>query len=646
MHVPRLPRAIGGLAVALVVALVVPAAAGAQQGSRSVNWQRFDVDLVIQPNGSLVVTETQTIQFNGTFQAGYRIVPLDRTTGVSDVTVAEIVADRTIPYTAGGGTRANTYSSSIGPAGLTIDWSFPPTTNSARTFVLRYVVSGALRIYDNGDQLQWRAIYATDRDGPIAISSVTVRLPADVSAADLQTAWYELPAGPRIGALPTAGVGTQIDSRTVRFATGARAPRIGAEVRVQFPHGLVEVSAPAWQVEADRTDALVQSVAPIGNFLALLLTVAILATGAAFLILQWRSHGRDPSVGSVPPRLQQPPSDLSAPLAGTLVDEFAGRREAVAALVDLAERGVVRLKDEQNPTLVGSHTDVRITLDAPLDDSRLRGYERELLSGLFGPRPSVPAEVLLSEARQQFQATIPRIQDQLYHAVSQAGLFVRNPETTRRIWLAVGFTLLGAGVVVAVAAGALLGRIIGLAWLPGLAIGLIGGAAAALAVGMPRRTQTGALEGAKWRAFGAYLKEASRSNSPGAALPAGYLPYAVAFGVDEAYVRHLESVGTPPPRWYSAGPWPTGPGGVVILPGTWPGSHGSNGRMHGDQPRHDGGGGVAAPPAPDPQGWSDALAGLLNAASQAMAHGGGSGGWSGGGFGGGGGGGGGSGGFR
>jgi hypothetical protein len=129
-------------------------------------------------------------------------------------------------------------------------------------------------------------------------------------------------------------------------------------------------------------------------------------------------------------------------------------------------------------------------------------------------------------------------------------------------------------------------------------------------------------------------------------LPPQYLPYAVAFGVDQSFVRHLESVGTPPPRWLDQGGWSRGPGGVVILPGGWyggtPVGHGPGGLPRSDP----GGGGIGAPSMPNPQGWSDVLAGLLTAASEAMAHGGGSGGWSGGGFGGGGGGGGGSGGFR
>jgi uncharacterized membrane protein YgcG len=153
---------------------------------------------------------------------------------------------------------------------------------------------------------------------------------------------------------------------------------------------------------------------------------------------------------------------------------------------------------------------------------------------------------------------------------------------------------------------------------------------------MPRRTRQGALEAAKWRAFAAHLHD-----NPAIAPPSHYLPYAVAFGIDQSYVHHLENIGSPPPAWYGR----TGPGGVVFVPGGFYGGPWIGPRSHdGTAPQSPGG--IAAPPAPNPQGWSDALAALLNAASEAMAHGGGSGGWSGGGFGGGGGGGGGSGGFR
>jgi uncharacterized membrane protein YgcG len=214
------------------------------------------------------------------------------------------------------------------------------------------------------------------------------------------------------------------------------------------------------------------------------------------------------------------------------------------------------------------------------------------------------------------------------------------------VWWAVGSVMILAGVALAVGVMVALAGAVPLGWLPGTALLVLGVAVVLVASAMPRRTPRGALEAARWRAFRTHLKRVSQSDTPETALHARYLAYAVAFGVDQSFVRHMESVGTPAPRWY--GQAPRGPGGVVFLPGgwyggPWMGPHGGHMDARGAPSAP---GGVATAEAPNPQGWSDALAALLNAASEAMAHGGGSGGWSGGGFGGGGGGGGGSGGFR
>src|SRR5579859_1452680 len=279
-------------AFAIVLLLVLASLAAtlpvlAQGTARSVAWQRFDVDLAVQSDGSVRVTETQAISFSGTYQQGYRLVPLDRTTGARDVSVAEIINGRSVPY-ARGTDQPNRYSSSIGTNGLQIDWWFAPTTNTVRTFEVGYLVTGGVRIYNTDDKLQWRAVYA-DRDGAIASSNVTVHLPEDVSASALKSAWYEFPANGAIGALPAVADGTQLDPRTVQFALRQLPARQGAEVRVQFPHGAIAGSAPAWQAQADRADWLVQTVAPIGDFVSLLLTLGVLAGGGVFLFFLWFS---------------------------------------------------------------------------------------------------------------------------------------------------------------------------------------------------------------------------------------------------------------------------------------------------------------------------------------------------------------------
>ena len=614
-------RALRIVGLFLVLTLGTSLSAAAQAGGRSIAWERFDVDLTIQSDGSVNVVETQAIHFNGTYQQGYRLVPLDRTTGASGIAVAELANDQSIPYRSGSGQRPNTYSSTVSSGGLQIDWWFPPTTNATRTFVLRYTVAGALRLYDAGDQLQWRAIYA-DRDGSIASSTITIHLASDVDAADLRSAWYRYSGTGAIGALPPVANGTQLDTRTVQFGPGPLGSGQGAEVRVQFPHGAINASPPAWQAGADRADWLQQSAGPIGNFLALLLTLGILAGGGIFLFFAWYSNGRDPAVGSVPLRLESPPSTIPAPVAGALLHEGGTQQEAVATLVDLADRGVVRIAEEANENM-------RLTLVMPLPEAELRGYERVLLTAIFGSAPKPQAEVLLSTVKARFQASIPVIDGELTEAVTREGWFARNPAVTRRRWRTVGVLALIGGAILAFGAGMALTFAVQLAALPGVALVLFGGVMLWVAGRMPRKTPAGALEAAKWRAFAAHLRDVVHGG--GGALPAHFLPYATAFGIDRAFLEHMERVGTAPPAWY----------GPVFIPGPW--SYGG----FGGPPHRDGpGGGVAAPPAPNPQGWSDVLAALLNAASEAMTHGGGSGGWSGGGFGGGGGGGGGSGGFR
>jgi hypothetical protein len=607
-------------ASAIGLFIVTAGTALGQASQPAVAWQRYDVDIAVQTNGSLTIAETQAIAFGGTLQHGFRVIPLERTTGITDVSVAERVGDREQVYAAGSD-RPGTFSSARVSDGLGIDWWFQPASNTTRTFVVRYVAHDAVRQYTGGDQVQWKAVYA-DRGGPVQAGSVTVHLPVDIDPA-MPAAMYlfnERGTPPR-----ETGTAQRVDARTLRFALGSLPSETGAEVRVQFPHGSVTASVPAWQAEADRADWVQQSLAPIATFLALLLTLSIVVGGGIGLFMLWYSRGREPSIGPTPPLLEQPPSDLPAPLVGTLVDGSADLQDAVATLVDLGEQGVLTLQEEQGPP-----SDVRVTLRRSIDDPALRPFERTLLTALFGHDAS-GGEILLSTARSRFAAVVPELEQRLHLAVADAGLFVENPERVRRRYMAIGAVVLVAGLGFGIVAAGLFGWVVGAVWLPGFSLALVGGGFMWLAQAMPRRSPRGALEAARWRAFRAHLADESRHG----AVDPHHLAYAVAFGLDRTFLRRLEQTGAPAPGWY-------GPGPVVIMPGGW----------YGGPRRHEGpvagpsGPTIAMPPTPSPQGWSDALAGLLTVASAAMAHGGGSGHWSGGGWGGGGGGGGGRGGFN
>jgi hypothetical protein len=597
----------------------------AQSTARSVTWQRLDADLVVQTDGSLNATETQTIAFQGAYHEVFRVIALDRTSGITDISVFEM-------NSAGQSTPLQ-FTTSTDSSGLTITWQFQTVTDDARTFVLRYTAHDATRVYAAGDQVDWNAIYA-NRPGPVQSSTVTMHLPSDVPQGALISALYTLPQG----RLPQqVGTATLVDPRTLRFDVGSLPASTGAEVRAQVPQQVLpQAVAPAWQAAADRADWIQQNVAPIADFLVLLLSASIVAGGGLLVMLLWYSRVRDPAVGPAPPMLEQRPSELPAPLAGTLVDGVADLQDVVAILLDLARTGVISLKEEHTP----EGSDVRVALHRSSLDPSLQRYERVLLVALFGEHTD-HGDLLLSRARIRFVSAVPILEERLYDAVVNEGLFAANPLRERRRFARIGWIAAVVGVALALLASFAIGAISALAWLPGLLVVILGIGIVWLSRKMPRRTQRGALEAARWRAFRTHLLQQPEVQHDG--LDGADLAYAVALGADRQFLHRLESSGSPPPAWYGGGR--PGGGPIVFVPGGWYGGPGWRGGSGYGSPMPTGtigaptGGGMG-----NPQGWSDALADLLNAASGALSHGGGSGPWSGGGWGGGGGGGGGSGG--
>jgi hypothetical protein len=593
----------------------------ARAQDRSVVAERYDVDVTVLDGGALDVVERLTLDFSGgAFRHGYRDIPLGRVEGIRDVQVGEPGR----PYQ-WGSDRPETFDTTQRGEVLRIDWWFPPTRDNSRTFEISYRAESALRVYPDGDQVYWQAIGA-DHGYPVQQARVQVHLPADVSADQLKMAAY--PERQRVAS-------RQLDPRTVAFETSNLRPETGLVVRVQFPHGLVAAQPPRWQAEADRDDFLAQTVRPALNFVFLVLGLLIPAAGLASLALLWRTRGRDPDLAPGAPTVSAPPSDLPAPLAGTLLDQQADVQDAVATLVDLGNRGVLRMTQIEEPTWMGPARDYEIErLQA--GDAGLREHERLLLLTLLGEGD----RVRLSEARGTFAAAIPGIQAALHKEVAQEGLFVENPEVVRTRYRQVGILLAVAGAVGAIFVGGWLAPYTDLGWLPFAGLLLLGGGLLWLAPHMPQRTRAGALAAQRWAAFRRYLTGLATGRDAAQADEfERYLPYAVAFGLDRAWMERFAAAGAPAPGWYQGGGpvivgtpgwYPWGWGGGYHGGSPWDGGHagpssGSNWGQAGTAP-----GGF--PGFGGPQEASDSLADMLGRASDVFSSGGDSG-WSGGGFG-------------
>ena len=123
-------RLIGVLLVLVLALSMVPTVSASNQASLA--WNRYDVDVVVNTNGTLTVTEVQTIAFTGgqSFHKGFAVIPQARGS-IGDVKVWE----GTQNYTSSFSNQPYTFETSTNDNGdLEITWYFPPTVNSTHTY--------------------------------------------------------------------------------------------------------------------------------------------------------------------------------------------------------------------------------------------------------------------------------------------------------------------------------------------------------------------------------------------------------------------------------------------------------------------------------------------------------------------------------
>jgi hypothetical protein len=478
--------------------LVVPA--GAQ--TKSLYWKRFDVDVIVQPNGDLRVTETQEIVFlGGPFHYGFATIPGDRLDDITDIEVWE----NGQPYQQSSSSQEYTFRTRWEDGDLSVQWYFPYTSDTTHTFEFRYTVKGAVRRYDQGDEVWWMAVPG-DHDYDIRSSRVTVHLPEGVvlNPKDDGQGFVAETDG------VSADLAVSPDRRTVTAVTKqVLDPGEYLAIGVKFTPGVVGGETPSWQEEFDRKADWNADTKPFLNLVLGALGLLSVIGGPLGIYLLWYSRGRDPHIGLVADYLPEPPEDVPPGVAGTLVDEKADLQDIIATLIDLARRGYLTMTEDAKEGFAGLVFKRDYVFERTDKDwSDLRPYEVTLLRSLFGKYSSRN----MMELKNKFYRTIPKIRSGLYDAVVEAGYFSASPDKTRQLYTILGVVLgvvvVGAGVLIS----ALLIEWVDLIWCP--AIGLALGAFGLVIVGqaMPRKTQKGAEAAARWRAFRNYLKEIERYN--------------------------------------------------------------------------------------------------------------------------------------
>ena len=182
------------------------------QGEGPFYWEFINVDIDVQDNGDMLITETQKYVFSGIYSNyRFRWIPLDRVDGIEDVQVSE---NRELLST----------STGIENDKLWIRWGHALNRPESHTFVLKYRVLGGLHIHDDGEQVYWKALFK-DKVAPINRGKVTVRLPDSLTNQISGFRAFGVPSN-------TA----KVDAQTVDFSSiGSLPPNSELEVQVTFP---------------------------------------------------------------------------------------------------------------------------------------------------------------------------------------------------------------------------------------------------------------------------------------------------------------------------------------------------------------------------------------------------------------------------
>jgi len=536
--------------------------------SRFVTWERWDVliDNMDTSGNRFDVTEVYDIFFTNdpgstAFTFGTRVIPLDRLNDINNVQVYEA-----------GQLLTNSCSESPGTVclrntdeGLSITYRFTePVFNDRQSFRIEYTVTGALRSYEDGDQLWWKAIPEEHFGFPIESATVVVNTPPDAipregvdpyvtygAATEIQLCG-SVGACPQVESLPGLIQGEVDGVAVVAQTTQAMGGNDWLEIRVQYPHN-PQMTVAGWQQAFDFW----QGIAPIANLAAFALSVVLGLGGFLGVIALYYTRGRDPKTSVVPEYLSEPPSPIRPAVVGTLVDEKADLRDVMSTVIDLAHRGYVVIEENRDEGIlfgIGKSTDF-VFKRTDKSDKDLQPYEKKVINRVFGSKSSVELESL----KNKFYKYIPGLQQDLYKELINHKFFDRNPNSTRLSWFAAGFVLMIISVVGIVGAASMVDVLAMLILIP-ISTAVVGGLVMIASPFMPAKTRRGALEAARWLAFREYLRNLEKYTEIESAAEQfdKYLPYAIAFGMEKQWIRQFSGIDRVPiPVWY----YPTYMGG-------------------------------------------------------------------------------------
>lgn len=486
---------------------------------KSWEFERFDVDIKVNTDGSLTVRETQVVNFTGSFSFLNR----DLSAGKADFSEGRNygqVRFKDIKVSDLEGRSYQDWKVEGIDGGKRVRISFSAFSEQ-KGWVIEYTMTGAIVYADDYDRLYFNTV-SKDRGVPIKSSRTTVTLPEGTDMDEVKATEYPDEYNPP-GEL-TSGR----DGDTLWWEAKDIPPNTTLTIDVSFPKGLVQVPLVfrPW----------------FGGVMIALAAILAVAVTAGMIRLWWKK-GRDVGAPELDVVQYEPPAGLHPAEAGVLINESPSTGDITATIVDLAIRGKLVITEEEAGKLIKRKEFGFERKDHSVED--LEDYERKIMAGLFESGDSVTEDDLKNE----FYTHVSGIDKSLKGQVLDKGFFDGDPAKVKGRYGLIGVVLLLLIVPVFLARSWFdLGYMI--AFVPALAVSGV----VVFVVGryMPRRTEKGSQAYSYVMGFKEYMSTAEREEMK-LMTPETFqvnLPYAMVLGVASAWAAKFADIFTSPPDWY------------------------------------------------------------------------------------------------
>ncbi|MBP9691654.1 DUF2207 domain-containing protein [Candidatus Woesebacteria bacterium] len=479
------------------------------------------VDMEIRKDGKVEVTEEILYDFGAASRHGiYRSIPTDKPNNDGNLyrmkmENIEVTDENGAAYNFSTTRIGDTLELKIGDADTTI--------TGLHTYVIHYILSGAMTYFQDVDELYWNAV-GTAWNVPIDQVIVDVKIPSEVDQEKMQyTCFY----GEKGQSDKICSINRTSDH--VTYTAQNILPQEGLTIALRFPQGVIGMLEP--ELVVNFFDTLLGQLTLAGIMLALFMWYIAYPL---WIPIQWWLAGRDPEhrgVGVTTAWFEGPKltngREMTPAETGAIIDEKIQMREFAALIIHLAQKGFFTIVEKKK-------NDFELhKVENPSPTYKLLDFEQVFITDVFKHK----SNVRIKDERETFSNLVPKIEQMTYEQLLADGLFPKNPKSIRTYYAVItGIATFTFNILLVISAG-IFGRIMPRKTLDGVHMANVAKSLKNFLVSQERQ-----------------LEFLAKSN-----LPAGrqvmfekLLPYAIAFGVEKIWADRFKDLELKQPDWYQS----------------------------------------------------------------------------------------------